>query len=93
MTDQNIPNDIWDILKADITESRRDKIEKAAAQIKPYPSDRSDVHDPHNVSACMRSAEAMGIQKVDVVTLSEPFRTTTVARGVKKWLSIKIQNC
>ena len=34
----------------------------------------------------MRSAEAIRYQKVDVATLNEPFRPTTVARGVKNWL-------
>jgi tRNA (guanosine-2'-O-)-methyltransferase len=89
VTKDNHPEDLWDVLKDDITESRRAKIELAADnrtnQVRLVVQ---DVHDPHNVSACMRSAEAMGLQKVDVVTLNEPFRTTTVARGVKNWLEV-----
>lgn len=89
MTDKAIPSDVWDVLKTEITESRRSKIERAANERTNHVRlIVQDVHDPHNVSACMRSAEAMGIRKVDVVTLNEPFRTTTVARGVKNWLEV-----
>jgi tRNA (guanosine-2'-O-)-methyltransferase len=47
-----------------------------------------DIHHPHNVSACLRSADAFGIQNVDVVTLGEKFKPSTVAKGVVNWLSI-----
>jgi len=47
-----------------------------------------DVHDPHNVSACIRSADAFGIQDCDVVTLTKPFKPSTVTRGVHKWLTL-----
>lgn len=87
MSEIQIPEDVWSVLRSEITENRRDKIERAAnARTNQVRLIVQDVHDPHNVSACMRSAEAMGIQKVDVVTLNEPFRPTTVARGVKNWL-------
>lgn len=47
-----------------------------------------DIHQPHNVSACLRSAEAFGVQDCDVVTLSEKFKPSGVARGVNAWLKI-----
>jgi tRNA (guanosine-2'-O-)-methyltransferase len=47
-----------------------------------------DVHQPHNVSACIRSAEAFGIQDIDVVTLKTKFNPSTVARGVDQWVDI-----
>ena len=47
-----------------------------------------DVHQPHNVSACLRSADAFGLDLVDVVTLKHSFKPSTVARGVDGWLSI-----
>jgi len=47
-----------------------------------------DVHQPHNISACIRSAEAFGVQDVDVVTLTNKFSTSSVARGVDEWVDI-----
>ena len=47
-----------------------------------------DVHHPHNVSACLRSAEAFGVLNVHVVTLRESFSPSTVARGVTSWLRV-----
>jgi len=48
-----------------------------------------DTHDPHNVAACMRSAEAFGIQNIDVVTLKQSSRPSPVSRGVDGWLDRK----
>jgi tRNA (guanosine-2'-O-)-methyltransferase len=48
-----------------------------------------DIHNPHNVSACLRTAEAFGILNVDVVNLHEKFRVSSVARGVESWLNIR----
>lgn len=48
-----------------------------------------DVHQPHNVSACIRSAEGFGVQNIDVVTLKTKFDTSTVARGVDQWVDIR----
>ncbi len=48
-----------------------------------------DVHQPHNVSACLRSADAFGVQEVDVVTLGNRFKPTTPAKGVMGWLDIE----
>ncbi len=47
-----------------------------------------DIHHPHNISACLRSAEAFGILHTDVVTMKESFKPSTVARGVHHWLKI-----
>lgn len=56
-----------------------------------------DVHHVHNMSACLRSAEAFGIQHVHVVRLRERFGTSTVAKGAEAWLSIhhhrSIEDC
>lgn len=85
----DIPDDAWQVLKNDLSSSRVEKLEKAASlRTDTVRLVIQDVHDPHNVSACLRSAEAFGIQHVHVITLGQSFRPTTVARGVKNWLTI-----
>jgi tRNA (guanosine-2'-O-)-methyltransferase len=82
--------DAWELLSPRLTDQRRARLERAAAgRTRHIRLVVQDLHDPHNVSACMRSAEALGVQDVDVVTLKEPFRVSTVARGVADWLTIR----
>jgi tRNA (guanosine-2'-O-)-methyltransferase len=48
-----------------------------------------NLHDPHNGAAVLRSAEAFGIQRVDVVESAEPFRfSSVVTQGCEKWLDV-----
>ncbi len=47
-----------------------------------------DVMDPHNVSACFRSAEAMGIMDVHSVHETKEYKSSSVSRGVDRWLNI-----
>jgi tRNA (guanosine-2'-O-)-methyltransferase len=48
-----------------------------------------NLHDPHNGAAVLRSAEALGIQRVDVIEAAEPFRfSTAVTQGCEKWLDV-----
>jgi tRNA (guanosine-2'-O-)-methyltransferase len=48
-----------------------------------------NLHDPHNGAAVLRSAEAFGIQRVDVIEQLEPFRfSSTVTQGCEKWLDV-----
>lgn len=82
------PEDAWEVLSPILTPARREKLLAAAHQRTNYVRlVAQDVHDPHNVSACMRSAEAFGIQNVDVVELGKPFRPSKVARGVTNWVN------
>ncbi len=48
-----------------------------------------DTHHPHNVAACLRSAEAFGVLNVDIVNMKEKFKHSTAARGVVDWLQIR----
>lgn len=84
------PSDLWHQLAGHFTSQRRSRLEKVAG----LRTDRlrlvlQDVHNPHNVSACLRSAEAMGIMNIHIINLQESrYRPTTVARGVSSWLNI-----
>jgi tRNA (guanosine-2'-O-)-methyltransferase len=49
----------------------------------------ADVNQPHNISACLRSAEAFGVQNVHVLTKGKRFKISGVARGSAKWLDIQ----
>lgn len=86
----NLPEDLWEIVSGQLTAERKQKMETTAqGRTERLSLVLQDVHHPHNISACMRSAEAFGVLNVDVVTRKEPFSPTSVARGVSRWLNIK----
>lgn len=92
MTQKNIesyPVDAWRLLSPRLTPKRKEKFLAVSKQrSRHFRLVIQDVHHPHNVSACLRSAEAFGLVDVDVVTLNQPFKPSTVARGVSDWLDI-----
>jgi tRNA (guanosine-2'-O-)-methyltransferase len=48
-----------------------------------------NLHDPHNGAAVLRSAEAFGVQRVEVIEAAERFRfSSTVTQGCEKWLDV-----
>jgi tRNA (guanosine-2'-O-)-methyltransferase len=85
----DLPDDSWDVLSEILTENRRHRlttaVKKRTEHIRLV---LQDVHNPHNISACLRSAEAFGVQNVDIVTLEESFRPSTSSKGVSDWLSL-----
>ena len=84
-----IPDDAWALLSPQLTDHRRERMLKTAEQrTRRVRLVVQDVHQPHNVSACIRSAEAFGIQDIDVVSLTTKFSASTVARGVDEWVDI-----
>lgn len=84
------PSDAWELLSPQLTDHRRQRmLNTAAKRTNHVRLVVQDVHQPHNVSACIRSAEGFGIQNIDVVTLKTKFDTSTVARGVDHWVDIK----
>ncbi len=86
---EKFPDDAWRLMSSMLTDQRRQRMLTAvSARTRHVKLVVQDVHNAHNVSACMRSADAFGVQDVDVVTLHEAFRASTVARGVTHWLTL-----
>jgi tRNA (guanosine-2'-O-)-methyltransferase len=73
-----------------LLDERRTRIDAAvAARLAGLRIVIENLHDPHNGAAVLRSAEAFGIQRVDVIESHEPFRfSSTVTQGCEKWLDV-----
>ena len=73
-----------------LLEERRARIDAAvAARLGGLRVVIENLHDPHNGAAVLRSAEAFGIQRVEVIESFEPFRfSSTVTQGCEKWLDV-----
>ena len=73
-----------------LLDERRARIdEAAAARLGGLRVVIENLHDPHNGAAVLRSAEAFGVQRVEVIESVEPFRfSSTVTQGCEKWLDV-----
>jgi tRNA (guanosine-2'-O-)-methyltransferase len=73
-----------------LLDERRSRIdEAAAARLVGLRVVIENLHDPHNGAAVLRSAEAFGVQRVEVIESVEPFRfSSTVTQGCEKWLDV-----
>jgi tRNA (guanosine-2'-O-)-methyltransferase len=73
-----------------LLEDRRARIDAAAAaRLGGLRVVIENLHDPHNGAAVLRSAEAFGVQRVEVIESVEPFRfSSTVTQGCEKWLDV-----
>ena len=85
-----VPEDAWRLLSPRLTDVRREKmLDVAKNRTEHVRLVLQDIHDPHNIAACYRSAEAMGVCHVDVVNTFQAFKKpSTVARGSANWLEI-----
>jgi tRNA (guanosine-2'-O-)-methyltransferase len=73
-----------------LLDERRTRIDAAAAsRLVGLRVVIENLHDPHNGAAVLRSAEAFGVQRVEVIETAEPFRfSSTVTQGCEKWLDV-----
>lgn len=85
-----ISNREWDleILEPFVTENRKARLKEVLLQrTRNLVLVLEDIYDPHNVSACVRSAEAMGLQELHVVNPRYSFSPNPkVTNGADKWL-------
>jgi tRNA (guanosine-2'-O-)-methyltransferase len=86
----NDPLAICDRLGPLLLDERRARIDEAAAsRLVGLRLVIENLHDPHNGAAVLRSAEAFGVQRVEVVESHERFRfSSTVTQGCEKWLDV-----
>jgi tRNA (guanosine-2'-O-)-methyltransferase len=84
------PAIVCDALSPLLLDERRARIDAAvASRLAGLRVVIENLHDPHNGAAVLRSAEAFGIQRVDVIEALEPFRfSSTVTQGCEKWLDV-----
>jgi tRNA (guanosine-2'-O-)-methyltransferase len=84
------PAEVCAALAPLLLDERRARIDAAAAaRLGGLRLVIENLHDPHNGAAVLRSAEAFGVQRVDVIESTEPFRfSSTVTQGCEKWLDV-----
>jgi tRNA (guanosine-2'-O-)-methyltransferase len=61
----------------------------ASRRTRKYTFVLEDFHDPHNISAVLRTCECFGIQEVHVIEELRPFRVSApIVKGADQWLDI-----
>jgi tRNA (guanosine-2'-O-)-methyltransferase len=60
-----------------------------SARTRKYTFVLEDFHDPHNISAVLRTCECFGLQEVHVIEELRPFRVSdAIVKGADQWLDI-----
>ena len=82
---------VLELLEPQLTPERQERIRAAVegrtCNVVPV---LEDIYDRGNVSAVLRSAEAMGFQCAHVIELGEKFKSSArVTQGADKWLDVK----
>jgi len=88
-TPDGYPRDAWQLFQGRLTPERQSMMERLSrARTFHVRLVLQDLHDFHNIAACLRSAEALGIGAVDVVDRKARFAKSGASRGASKWLRL-----
>ena len=86
---KNSEEKIWNKFSKYLKTDRMNKmLEVAKARTKYIRLVVQDLQNEHNISACIRSAEAFGIQEVDIVRTYSSINHLNVSKGCSDWLTI-----
>jgi tRNA (guanosine-2'-O-)-methyltransferase len=85
------PERVIRLLESIVLERRRERLlEVIASRLDSVQVVFDAPHDPHNGAAMIRSCEAFGVQRVNVVERLEAFLlASTVTRGSEKWIDLR----
>jgi tRNA (guanosine-2'-O-)-methyltransferase len=87
---EGVPPDVWDLLVPFLGDARRERLLRVLDQR----TDRltlvlDSLYDPHNLSAILRTAEALGLQHVVLTGTAPDKLNPQVALGAQRWLSVR----
>lgn len=89
ITNKKLPQDLWEVLSKELSNDRKKKmLEVSRTRTQHIILVLQDVSSDHNICACLRSAEAFGIQDVYVINEKHKYKISTVAKGSSSWLTI-----
>jgi tRNA (guanosine-2'-O-)-methyltransferase len=79
-----------EILGEMLTDQRREKMERVLDdRVRAVTIVLENLYDPHNISAVLRSCEALGIQDIHIVETRHKLKFTRgITRGCEKWLTL-----
>lgn len=87
------PPNAWTLLSQRITEKRKNRmLEIVTRRTEHIRLVLQDIHDSHNIAACIRSAEAFGILNIDIVNTYQKLKRSGVSKGADRWLLINKWN-
>lgn len=79
----------WELLAPTLTDARRARIEAVLdARSAGLRLVAENLHDPHNLSAILRTADAFGVQHVHLTGAAPAALRPEVALGAQKWLTL-----
>ena len=85
-----VGRDLDDVVQAAVLAPRRARIDQVlAARTRSLALVLENIHDSHNLSAVLRSAEGFGVQEVHVIETSGPLEVSSkITQGCHKWLDL-----